>query len=78
MSYVLALWVQTNETTIVPIEAVGDTRMHTDLERVGKILWMPDTKGKKKPQKNGWTSHDGRVLHISGNKFAVIYSVFVK
>jgi len=33
MSYVLAFWMHTNQTSIVPIEAIGDTRMHTDPER---------------------------------------------
>ena len=60
------LWVHTNQTSVLPVEAVGDRRMHTDPERVGKIQWMPDN-AKRKPPKNGWSSHDGRVLHISGN-----------
>ena len=60
------LWVHTNETSIVPIEAIGDRRMHTDPDRVGKIQWMPDNPKRKAPQ-NGWSCHDGRVLHIACN-----------
>jgi len=58
------LWTNSNETSIVPTGAVGDKRLLTDPQRIGKVKWMPLTK--KKEPKEGWSSHDARVLHLSG------------
>jgi len=57
----------TQETSVVPVVAIGDKRMLTD-RRVGKVQWMSDNP-KKKPPKSGWSTHDARVLHMSGNIF---------
>jgi hypothetical protein len=65
MSSALVYWVNSNETSIVPSEAVSDKRMLTDNSRVGKIKWMDK---KRKTPKEGWTSHDGRVLSTSGKR----------
>ena len=59
------LWVNSDESSLVPIVAVSDKRMITDPERIGKVRWMP-VDGKKKAPKNGWTVHDARILHVSG------------
>jgi len=67
-------YMHTNQTPIVPVEAIGDRHMHTDPESVGKIRWMLDNSERKAP-KNGWSSHDGRVLHIAGN-MSLLFTLF--
>ena len=64
----VGLWVHIQQTSFVSVVAVGDRRMLTNPECVGKVQRMPDNP-KKKPPKSGWTRHDARVLHISGNAF---------
>ena len=63
MSYALVFWVNSQQTSIVPSIAVSDKRMLTDNKRVGKIKWMDE---KRKIPPEGWSSHDGCVLSISG------------
>jgi len=70
----LGVIVAHNQTSIVPVEAIGDKHMHTDPKSVGKIRWMPDNP-ERKALKNGWFSHDGRVLHIAGN-MSLLFTLF--
>jgi hypothetical protein len=66
MSFALVYWTNSNQTSIVPSTAVGDKRMLTDPKKVGKVKWMGPDDGKKKPPKDGWTLHDGRILCVNG------------
>ena len=66
MSKVIVFWKNSNQTSIVPVGAVCDKRMLTDSQRCGKVMWMGEDDAKKKPPKKGWSTHDGRVLYVSG------------
>jgi hypothetical protein len=50
MSKVLIFRINSNETSIVPVCAVGDKRMLTDSERCGKVKWMGEGDAKKRHQ----------------------------
>ena len=72
MSFALAYLINTDQTSIVPSSAVSDKRMLTDSERSGKVKWMGPDNAKKKTPKEGWSSHDARVLFLSGECLLVL------
>ena len=72
MSFSLVYWIITDQTSIVPCNAVYDKRMLTDSERSGKVKWMGPDDAKKKPLKEGWSSHDVRILFVSGECFLLL------
>ena len=72
MSFSLVYWIITDLTSIVPCNAVYDKRMLTDSERSGKVKWMGPDDAKKKSLKEGWSSHDARILFVSGECFLLL------
>ncbi len=69
----------TYQTSNGPSNAVSDKRMLTDSERSGKIKWMGPDDAKKKPPKEGWSSHNASVLFVSGEcLLLLIYYSLVK
>ena len=63
MKFVVVLWVETNETSVMGEDSVRDQSMLENPQRVGMILHKEI--GRKAP-KGGWKAYAGRVISVHG------------